>query len=820
MKSALSTRPIARLPRSHHPNRRLLTCLLGAALLGGGPLLAQYTAPATELDPRADYGRLLEWRYAAAPTAVPADGITFERDSATWTLSSGSLRLAEPTSGGAVTGLVFEGEGRFRMTVPDPVEREQLRRFTQGAAAETLEVAFSKMVLRAPRGVLVLAGLAELEGPDAAPDALPDIGAGAGRYERSGLAAGRHDFWLEHELHDADARVIAGLLTPGDEYFLAEMETDRHGWLGYELEPWRREEIELTHLDKGFSESWVSLDRAQDRLPTGRPSLVRRDAIRIRHADVRGDFTRSGKGARAGITETHPRLGELSVDLAVEAATAGPRALRLRLTPYAEVTEVRVDGREAPFLRHHIGGRGLGIDSDLHDDDLVVVLPEPLAAGADHTVSVDYRMEVLNYLSGRGWYPDEAGSLLEDPHTGTFEITLPERIELRAMGRREGEPVIEGRNRTERWVVERPTFMLSFTFAERPFSYELEIDGVPEIEVFGPGMGQEAKFHNVAADAANSTAFFQQLFGLPLDTDRLVISSIVGGHGQAFDGFLHMSEGSFYLERPGASELFRAHEIAHEWWGHRVAWATYRDQWLSEAFAEYSAMMYVQATMDKGEHWFEQILFAYQEALQGSIKAGFSKFQRVGIVPLNPKLREKMGPIAVGQRASTADAPGAYVAQAYLRGPWVLHMLRVMLRNLTKSDDLFVEVLSDFLHEHDGRAATTGDFVASLTRTAPGEWQWFFDQWVYGTAIPTYAWDWKAEKADDGRDVLAITVRQENVPDGFRMPVPVKIDFGRGQEGQAVVLIDEPEETFRLPLPAKPRKVELNPDYAVLANMK
>jgi aminopeptidase N len=131
-----------------------------------------------------------------------------------------------------------------------------------------------------------------------------------------------------------------------------------------------------------------------------------------------------------------------------------------------------------------------------------------------------------------------------------------------------------------------------------------------------------------------------------------------------------------------------------------------------------------------------------------------------------------------------------------------------------------VQVLSDFLHRYDGKAATTQNFIDSLTETAPADWGWFFDQWVYDTAIPTYVWDWKAEKGEGGQHILALTVRQENVPDGFRMPVPVKIDFGGDQEGQAVVLVDEREETFRLPLPARPRNVELNPERAVLANLK
>ena len=36
------------------------------------------------------------------------------------------------------------------------------------------------------------------------------------------------------------------------------------------------------------------------------------------------------------------------------------------------------------------------------------------------------------------------------------------------------------------------------------------------------------------------------------------------------------------------------HEVAHQWWGHMVGWATYHDQWLSEGFADFSAGLFLQ----------------------------------------------------------------------------------------------------------------------------------------------------------------------------------------------------------------------------------
>ena len=728
---------------------------------------------------------------------MPAGGITIEREGATWTLESGTLHLAEPTAGGAVTGLVFEGRGRFHFAVADPVERQQLARRAGGRSE--LDLAFSRLVLRAPGGVAELVGLPAPAGP----------------YGRNDLAAKRQEDWLEHRQFDADARVLEGLLTPGSDYLRIGCDTGELGWLTWELDPDRYEAVELERFEDGFVETWVSVPRAEPPDHWGR-------AIKVTHADVKADLTRAGRGPKVGYTETQPRLGEFSVDVTGEAEVSGTRALPLVLSPWADVKAVRVDGEDAPFVRSAIGERSFGIDSDLQDNSLLVILPEPLEKGKQIKVAVDYELEIYNYVGGRSWYPEPRGDSLDDPHTGTFDLVLPDKIEVRAMGERTGETKLDHGRHEVTYREDNPTFMLSFTIAERAQDYVLESDteGVPTVEVFGTGMGKIAKFHNVAADVHNSAAFFTQLFDMPLDTDHLLVSSIAAGHGQAFKGFLHLSEGTFHLEQPGASELFRAHETAHEWWGHLVSWDSYRDQWLSEAFAEYSAMMYVEATMKDGDHWFNQILDVYSDELNGSIKTMLSKFARPGMVPLNPQQRAEMGPIGLGYRAASADVQSGYFAQTYEKGALVLHMLRTLLANATKSDDLFVKVLRTFLHDYRGKAASTEDFVHTLEQVAPGHWQWFFDQWVYGTDIPTYAWGWKVEPGQGGKQVLALTVRQSGVHPGFHMPVPILIDFGGDRHGTAVVLVDKPEETFRLPLPARPKDVTFDPHHAVLAKLK
>lgn len=78
-----------------------------------------------------DYHGLLQWEFSSSPIELPAEGLHWQVDTARWRLDSGRIWLQRPTSGGQVTGFVFEGSGRFEMEVPDPIELRQLRRFAE-----------------------------------------------------------------------------------------------------------------------------------------------------------------------------------------------------------------------------------------------------------------------------------------------------------------------------------------------------------------------------------------------------------------------------------------------------------------------------------------------------------------------------------------------------------------------------------------------------------------------------------------------------------------------------------------------------------------
>ncbi len=54
---------------------------------------------------------------------------------------------------------------------------------------------------------------------------------------------------------------------------------------------------------------------------------------------------------------------------------------------------------------------------------------------------------------------------------------------------------------------------------------------------------------------------------------------------------------------------------------------------------------------------------------------------------------------------------------------------------------------------------------------------WFFNEWVYGTEIPSYRFEYQL--APDG-SAISGRIMQSGVSDNFKMLVPIYVDFGKG----------------------------------------
>ena len=49
----------------------------------------------------------------------------------------------------------------------------------------------------------------------------------------------------------------------------------------------------------------------------------------------------------------------------------------------------------------------------------------------------------------------------------------------------------------------------------------------------------------------------------------------------------------------GYWDVVTPHEVSHQWWGQLVGFGSYRDQWMSEGFADFSASLFLQSAYGK-----------------------------------------------------------------------------------------------------------------------------------------------------------------------------------------------------------------------------
>ncbi|MEK7728661.1 MAG: M1 family aminopeptidase, partial [candidate division KSB1 bacterium] len=362
---------------------------------------------------------------------------------------------------------------------------------------------------------------------------------------------------------------------------------------------------------------------------------------------------------------------------------------------------------------------------------------------------------------------------------------------------------------------------------------------LPRIEIHSTPRRSARDRRRVAGDIANSLHFYERLLApYPLESIRVVESPST--HSQGFPGFVTLSWVGFASQLSGPIEALRSHEVAHQWFGNLLGWATYHDQWLSEAFAEYLGALYVEWTAREPEA-FDQLLAAWRDDILDGGHIGVSLgMQRFGLGKEALRKAEgmKAGPLWLGYRLGQNEAVD-YYTHVYEKGAYVLHMLRELMRDLsTESDAKFWNMLADFLRQYGNREPATEDFqrVAEAHYGAPLDW--FFRQWLYRSEAPTYRWRYEIapelEPPQVGlpvaqgavapfatTHVLRVKVRQEGVSRDFKMPVPVTVEYADGTSATQRVWVTHAGGEIEWPLrSSKVLNVWCNRGNAVLARVR
>jgi len=148
------------------------------------------------------------------------------------------------------------------------------------------------------------------------------------------------------------------------------------------------------------------------------------------------------------------------------------------------------------------------------------------------------------------------------------------------------------------------------------------------------------------------------------------------------------------------------------------------------------------------------------------------------------------GPVTMGYRLSNSREGFDITRRLiYPKGAYILHMLRMMMYDRQNGDERFKETMKDFVSTYSGQAATTEDFKAVVEKHMSPEMDlegnhkmdWFFNEYVYGTQLPNYKFEYSFETGGDGGVVMNIKLVQSGVGANFRMLVPIYFELASGQ---------------------------------------
>jgi len=731
---------------------------------------------------------------APLPHAVaPVHGLVLRRDAMELKLDDGVAYRLTPVAG-RTTAIAFVGSGSLSFVPPLLVEQFNLKRVMGDSTISgpiTAVVLFFADSTEAELGRSLKFGAA----PQGAPDPSDAIGAAL-------------DYLVDGRSRSADASLVTALLnhaTTG--FFAAYIQRKRGESVMIQFDPTEAEEVLLYRRGKMVgqrTETVCQFERAEDLMRGVSIATEQPEPVAVTSYDI--DATIEGN-YRFSARTTIKLVG---------------RAEPQQWVPFYLYDELEVDSVVSD------AGASLTFYRKNHYGSLWIRLAEPIATGQTQAVRVVYHGSLIGFGSAlppmwdesRGdlrtvldawafikdtetWYPRYRGNQLYDVN---LTYRTPKSLRFSSIGRLV-QADTQGNTVVTKWVSELPTNQVSFNIGSfdevaitdrriPPVTIQLNTEAHGLIRRFIPT--SRSAPGDVGADIANSLAFFTSAFGAPL-FHHYYATEIPYFHGQAFPGLIHLSFATFLgLADKGEDESFRAHEMAHQWWGIGVEPAGYRDAWLSEGFAEFAGMWYMQIILEDNDKYFKML------------RASRDEIRRQ---------RDKAVPIGLGYRAMESWR-GNYALITYQKGAWVLHMLRnMMLDSRTMSEDRFKQMMRSFYETYRGKRATTLDFQRVVEQHVGRPMDWFFDEWVYGTAVPTYTFAWTVEPAENGKYAARIRIKQTDAPDGFGMYVPLLIKF---EQGEALVrlLVRGPLTEQTITLPSEAKSMQLSPFESVLAVVK
>ena len=760
------------------------------------------------------------------------ENFTLHMDAGTFQFKSGTITFLALVDR-FETGAIFLGQGHFTLQPGDEINKhEMLRR----SGAPSAEEDFSEAVFRFT-GNQYVRFTTELGGRTETP---PEAAAAFARWKekvrrRREIPEGFTQAILQSETIDnVDADVLAALDNPKHPaFFNAYMHGTPHKDLRFFIrvrvgaipQMDSPEEVALINCNGGELDDgvWYSAHLLSEQ--------------RAHTANSREDkrlFATRRYNIETVIAKNDHLFGRATITF--EPLLAGERVMKFGLLPTLRVTRVSdQNGQDLHFVQ----------ENRKEDGSFYAILNEAQAMGQEHAISVEYVGDKVPANAGNGsyyvsardsWYPNLNGFGEKALYDLTFKV--PPANVLISVGKLEGQSTEAG-FAVSHWVTPVPVAVAGFNYGQyKKIDYP---DNITRYNLSGYYLTELPdnlrRYEHGALAAMSPTAMTK--YALDQTRAQMQLCTIFFGRapydnvniteqpnfsfGQSWPGLVYlpisayidstqrwMLFGTINTKFTGFVQEVTPHEVAHQWFGHGVGWASYHDQWLSEGFAEFAAGLFLQQAT--GPKWQKDYI-------------DFWERQRVRILEKNNfgVSPNDAGPLWLGLRLIAPRSPQAYQGVTYSKGAYVLLMLRSLMYDDhatgDKPEQTFIDMMHDYMESYRDTPASTESFKAIVEKHMTkqmdiqqnGRLDWFFDEWVYGTQVPRYSFKYEFTPGEGGKIKIHAEITQSEVDEHFAMFVPVFADFGNGMVRLAAVgIAGSSTRTVDFIADRQPKKVALN----------
>lgn len=214
--------------------------------------------------------------------------------------------------------------------------------------------------------------------------------------------------------------------------------------------------------------------------------------------------------------------------------------------------------------------------------------------------------------------------------------------------------------------------------------------------------GHEAAGQAALAHASASLRLFSDLYGPYPYTELDVVEAPLNVRGMEYAGLILIGE-ELYEEQRDFLTFLVAHEVSHQWWYAVVGSNPYRQPWLDEGLAEYSAFDYYRSVFGQSHA---------EELLVGRWQIPFTTAASGGVD-------------GVVDRPAAAFDPVSYELLVYAKAALFFNALREQL-----GQDMYRQVIQTFYAENRYGIATPATFLATAERVSGQNLEPLAETWL------------------------------------------------------------------------------------------